>query len=94
MTTNVKINPTNYRGTLREIDLLTTQALYLSFQDIEILQHKLDFTSRQDSQDSSILVENQVNLVLGAESTVSMCNSSSPCENGGTCTDVFFNDFR
>lgn len=64
-------------------------------QDIQLQNHTLDFKVRQGAQQTNtIIMSDQSNVTLGAESTVSICNTSVPCENGGTCSDVFFNDFQ
>lgn len=64
-------------------------------QDIELQDRKLDFEVRQGAQETyTIIMSDQVNVTLGAESTISVCSTGTPCENGGTCSDVFFNDFQ
>ncbi|XP_070177359.1 protein crumbs-like isoform X2 [Littorina saxatilis] len=84
----------------RQVDVATTLAHLDPFngviRDIELQGHKLDFELRNATQGSEYVVMSQVlsNVTLGAESTLSVCNTSAPCQNGGTCSDVFFNDFQ
>ncbi|KAL8626002.1 hypothetical protein ACOMHN_012594 [Nucella lapillus] len=64
-------------------------------QDVRLQTVTLDFQPRGAQGNTSLLMAgDSSNVTLGAESTVSVCNTSQPCENGGTCSDVFFNDFR
>ncbi|XP_055898021.1 protein crumbs-like isoform X3 [Biomphalaria glabrata] len=54
-------------------------------QDIHINGKMLDF----DSVSESIM---SVNVTVGANSTRNVC-PDSPCQNGGTCSESFYNDF-
>ena len=63
--------------------------------DVELQGHKLDFAVRPGAQETDVLLVSEGSgLTLGAQSTLVVCNTSAPCHNGGTCRDVFFNDFQ
>ena len=64
-------------------------------QDIEIQGVKLDFEEGvSSSQELSLVMIHLEDVQIGAHSTTSACNVGSPCQNGGTCHEKFFNDFR
>jgi protein crumbs len=68
----------NYKGTI---------------QDAEINDNKLVFFRGNTTVASNFTLANSTGVVEN-EVTDDVCNNESPCMHNGTCTNVFYNDFR
>ncbi|XP_005112951.2 protein crumbs [Aplysia californica] len=60
-------------------------------QDLRVYGRLYSFTENATNE---ALTTTTINVTVGAENTRNVCAESPPCENGGTCNPVFFNDFN